>query len=107
MGGQRAAEGESKHCRGKYEGRKWMDGRRQQQRRESGDRIFDVGRDCACSSAGDSGPDLWGAKARRGRIIFPKRIPRSEVHCSSGADNNAESHHQGKEGGRAEMYDVR
>ena len=85
-----------------------MDGRRQQQRRESGHRIFDVGRDYACRFAGDSGPDLWGAKARRGRIIFPKRIPRSEVHCSSsGAGNKAESHHQRKEGERAEMYDVR
>ena len=72
-----------------------MDGRT---KTATGHRIFDVGRDYACSFAGDSGPDLWGAKARRGRIIFPKRIPRSEVHCSSGADNNAESHHKGKEG---------
>ena len=103
MGGQKAAEGESKHCGGNMRGGNgWTDDDSNRAERRSGDRIFDVGRDYACSFAGDSGPDLWGAKARRGRIIFPKRIPRSEVHCSiSGTGNNERGIPSSREGRRA------
>ena len=109
MGGQRAAEGESKHCGGNMRGGNgWTDEDSNREERA----VTEYSMSVAITRAvlPETAAPIYGAPKHDADGLFFRRGFRGQKCTAASAGpgtTNAESHHQGKEGGRDEMYDVR